>query len=342
MKYDPTVLLDTSIPPEATRAPLSILRLHPEADAVPPMTPDEYDAFVADVGSRGVTTPLTVTPLGVVLDGRHRFAAASVLEHETVPVHVADIPEPVQVDYMVRQAVLRRHLTIGQRRDLAAALLREAPEKSDRQVATVVGLSHPTIAAVRSELETAGDVEDISTRTDTLGRVQPAVRADDRWNPGAVMSSVSPEWYTPRHVVDAVLTTMGTIDLDPCAEKAKGIPASAHLTKSDDGLGQPWKGRVYMNPPYGEGIGEWTAKLRREYDARRVTEAIALIPARTETDWWEALAPEHVCLIHGRLRFSDGPTAAPFPSVAVYLGKSPATFVQAFKALGPVYQRVTP
>jgi len=335
-------LADMGLRAPTTTFPLAVLRLHPEADAVPAMTPDEYDAFLADVDTRGITTPLTVTHDGIVLDGRHRFGAAVTLEIADVPVHVVDVEPDRQVDYMVRQAVLRRHLTIAQRRDLAGAMLRDNPGQSDRQVASVVGLSHPTVAAVRDELLSTGDVENLSTRTDSLGRVQPAVRNDDRWNPGAVMSSASHEWYTPRHVVDAVLTTLGAIDLDPCAEKGRGIPATTHLTKGDDGLAHPWKGRVYMNPPYGDGIGEWTTKLRREYDAKRVTEAVALVPARTETDWWESLAPDFVCLIHGRLRFSDGPTAAPFPSAVVYLGKSPDTFTNAFKAIGPVYRRVTP
>lgn len=332
-------LADLGIHAPTTAIPVAVLRLHPEADAVPAMTPDEYDAFLVDVDTRGVTTPLTATTDGVVLDGRHRYSAAITLGIESVPVHIVEVAPDRQVDYMVRQAVLRRHLTIAQRRDLAGAMLRENPGQSDRQVATVVGLSPTTVGVVRDELEVAGDVSILDTRTDTLGRAQPV--RDDRWNPGAVMSSASHEWYTPRHVVDAVLSTMQVIDLDPCADKDRRIPAAAHLTKQDDGLAHPWKGRVYMNPPYGDGIGEWTAKLRREFDARKVTEAVALLPARTETDWWEALGAEFICLIHGRLKFSDGDTAAPFPSAAVYLGKFPDVFADAFRKLGPVYRRVT-
>lgn len=325
-----------------TAFPMNVLRLHPEADAVPAMTPDEYDTFLVDVDTRGITTPLTITADGTVLDGRHRYSAAITLGIESVPVHVVDVASDRQVDYMVRQAVLRRHLTIGQRRDLAAAMLRESPAQSDRQVASVVGLSDKTVGSVRDELVAGADIPHLPERTGADGKSYPApTPRDDRWNPGAVMSSASHEWYTPRHVVDAVLRTMQTIDLDPCAEKGKGVPATTHLTKADDGLAHPWKGRVYMNPPYGDGIGEWTAKLRADFDARRVTEAVALVPARTETDWWEKLGAEFICLIHGRLKFSDGDTAAPFPSAAVYLGKFPDVFADSFKGLGPVYRRVT-
>jgi hypothetical protein len=38
-------------------------------------------------------------------------------------------------------------------------------------------VTHPTVAAVRHELEAAGDVENFSTRTDTKGRAQPAHKA---------------------------------------------------------------------------------------------------------------------------------------------------------------------
>lgn len=334
------IRLDVTLPRDATHLPLAVLRLHSEADAVPAMLPDEYEAFVADVEQRGITTPLTVTPLGVVLDGRHRYQAAGLMGIEYVPVYVADVPELGQVEYMVRQALLRRHLTIDQRREMAAGLLRENPERSDRQVAGIVGLSHPTVATVRDELEAAGDVEEVSTRTDTLGRQQPT---RPKWNPGAaIMSSDTPEWYTPRHVVDAVARTLRTIDLDPCAEAERRVPAVRHLTEADDGLGREWAGRVYMNPPYGRSIGDWTTKLRTEFDSGRVSEAVALLPARTETDWWAALRAEFVCFIHGRLAFSDGAASAPFPSAALYLGSEGDRFTETFADLGPVYRRVAP
>jgi phage N-6-adenine-methyltransferase len=329
-------LVDTGIPREATRIGLAFLRLHREADAVPPMTPDEYDAFLVDVDTRGITTPLTVTPDGTVLDGRHRFGAAVTLGIEYVPIFVADIEPESQVDYMVRQAVMRRHLTVAERKALAATLLRDAPEKSDRQVAATVGLSDKTVGTVRDELTATADIPQLTSRVGADGRTRPVP-----WNPGAgLMSSETPEWYTPRHVVAAVAKALGTIDLDPCAEPARAVPAATHYIEADDGLGREWSGRVYMNPPYGRSIGDWTGKLRDEHAAGRVSEAIALLPARTETDWWASLDAEWVCFIHGRLSFSDGDTAAPFPSAAVYLGSDGAVFAETFAELGPVYRRV--
>jgi phage N-6-adenine-methyltransferase len=162
-----------------------------------------------------------------------------------------------------------------------------------------------------------------------------------KWQPATgLMSSDSPEWYTPPHIIAAVVVALGAIDLDPCADPGCTVPAGTHFTEEDDGLSRDWSGHVYMNPPYGPAIPVWVAKLVAEVEAKRVTAAVALIPARTETDWWASFDARTVCFIHGRLAFS-GQGAAPFPSAVIYLGQDDATFVKAFAALGEVYRRVT-
>jgi phage N-6-adenine-methyltransferase len=162
-----------------------------------------------------------------------------------------------------------------------------------------------------------------------------------KWQPAAgLMSSDSPEWYTPPHIIAAVVAALGAIDLDPCADPGRTVPALAHFTEEDDGLSRDWSGRVYMNPPYGPAIPAWVAKLVAEVEAKRVAAAVALIPARTETDWWASFDARTVCFIHGRLAFS-GQGAAPFPSAVIYLGQDDASFVKAFAPLGEVYRRVS-
>lgn len=151
-----------------------------------------------------------------------------------------------------------------------------------------------------------------------------------------MMTSDSGEWYTPPEVVAAVVAAMGAIDLDPCADPGRAIPATAHFVQDDDGLSQPWRGRVYMNPPYGREIGDWTEKLVTEFEYRNVAEAVALVPGRIDTVWYRGLterASATVCHVAGRLRFSEA-DPAPFPSVAVHLGDDPDAFVAAFRSLG--------
>jgi hypothetical protein len=67
-----------------------------------------------------------------------------------------------------------------------------------------------------------------------------------------------------------------------------------------------------LNPPYGHEIDDWIAKLVAEHEAGRVTEAIALVPARVDTEWFRRLDPFPRCFVFGRLTFANAGTPAPF------------------------------
>lgn len=87
----------------------------------------------------------------------------------------------------------------------------------------------------------------------------------------------SAEWLTP----PALLRSLGAFDLDPCAAIGQPWPTAARmLTAEDDGLTEPWTGRVWLNPPFGRGVDRWLAKLAAHGNG------IALLPARTETRPW--------------------------------------------------------
>jgi hypothetical protein len=152
-------------------------------------------------------------------------------------------------------------------------------------------------------------------------------------------SSESSEWYTPPAIIDRAIKTMGIIELDPCSNSHEhpNVPALRHFTQEDDGLSQDWHGRVYMNPPYGREIIEWVEYLYREWKSGRVTEAIALVPARTDTEWFRKFRQFPRCFIWGRLKFSGQENSAPFPSMAVYLGRDQERFIDAFEDIGDVY-----
>ncbi len=92
-----------------------------------------------------------------------------------------------------------------------------------------------------------------------------------------------------------------------------------------------------MNPPYGREIREWVKKLHEEYQVGNTKEAIALLPARTDTQWFKILREYPRCFIYGRLIFGNAKTSAPFPSVVVYLGMQPERFNQVFSKLGDIY-----
>jgi len=167
-------------------------------------------------------------------------------------------------------------------------------------------------------------------------------------------SSATPEWYTPRHIVDRVIELFGHIDLDPCSNghgDAANVPARVHYTAADDGLAKSWRVepwideygdeslavRVYMNPPYGDEIMAWVERLVRAHESGEITEAVALLPARVDTGWWRKLRAYPVCFVAGRLKFSGAENSAPFPSAIVYLGSDLDGFADAFGDVGLIY-----
>lgn len=170
-----------------------------------------------------------------------------------------------------------------------------------------------------------------------------AAMADPRENSNALRvmgSSASVEWYSPPHVVDLAVATLGEIDLDPCWHPESPVRATLAYTADDDGLAKPWAGRVWLNPPYGREVGTWTAKLVDEYNGGSVTEAIALIPARVDAQWFRRLDPFPRCFPYGRLVFSNHENSAPFPAAIPYLGRNVLHFAKVFGAIGGIWARL--
>ncbi len=171
-----------------------------------------------------------------------------------------------------------------------------------------------------------------------------ANRAPKRKQAGRLVSysSARNQWQTPQNIVDHALSALGAIDLDPCsnANFENSVPARLQFTPEDNSLSRRWIGRVWLNPPYGRAIGSWIEKLTHEYESGDVTSAVALVPARTDTQWWQAIAAYPYCALHGRVKFIrvDGRKSQPmFPSAVVYLGPQLARFAGAFADLGTIY-----
>ena len=61
-------------------------------------------------------------------------------------------------------------------------------------------------------------------------------------------ASSSDERYTPQWVLDIAVKLMGGIDLDPCADPRRRVPAALHYTKEQDGLSMGW-GRASLSKP---------------------------------------------------------------------------------------------
>ena len=155
-----------------------------------------------------------------------------------------------------------------------------------------------------------------------------------------LFSSESNEHYTPQWLLEMVVEAMGGIDLDPCANPGKTVPASRHFTREDNGLIMPWYGRVFMNPPYGSATRQWVEKLDRQWQLGKTREAITLTAARTDTQFFKMLHGGPVCYIEGRVQFLDADhqdqVGTPFPSALGYFGPNHLKFHEVFSRIGAV------
>ena len=84
-----------------------------------------------------------------------------------------------------------------------------------------------------------------------------------------------------------------------------------------NGLGVDWDGEsVWINPPYGRIIKDWTAAAVEHY--KKGGKVVMLLPSRTDTRWFhDDCALGDIEFIKGRLKFGGSATAAPFPSMIV-------------------------
>lgn len=94
-----------------------------------------------------------------------------------------------------------------------------------------------------------------------------------------------------------------------------------------------------MNPEYGRGIVAWVKKLDDEFRAGNVKKAIALLPARMDTLWWQDYVAHYpVCFVRSRIHFEgDKDFTAPFPSAFVFYNHDPSDFIRAFAPHGRIY-----
>lgn len=150
------------------------------------------------------------------------------------------------------------------------------------------------------------------------------------------------EWYTPAEFIDRARLVLGGFDLDPASSEVANqtVKAARIFSIQDSGLNHEWFGRVWMNPPYAQPhIADFVEKLASEYEAGRVTEAIALTHNYTDTQWFHraANACSAICFTRGRIGFLSpiGERAAPTQGQAFfYFGSRIKEFACVFSDVG--------
>lgn len=164
-------------------------------------------------------------------------------------------------------------------------------------------------------------------------------------------SSKEMNWRTPPDVFQAIeQLSSNPFTIDAAAQKGHELVAKAF------GPGQPradalsplsWgerSDRVWLNPPHGRAIGQFTERACHAANADGVTVWL-LVPARTDTAWWNDMivCASQVWFVRGRITFLEAANGKPkkdakgvgmaagFPSAVVVLrGNAPPTPVCTF------------
>jgi hypothetical protein len=163
--------------------------------------------------------------------------------------------------------------------------------------------------------------------------------------------SESEEHYTPRSIWQRAEKAMGGIDCDPASDNDFNVSsAKIHYTKRHDGLHKEWLGRIWLNPPFGPGVGDWFHKLSTEIAEGRTIEAVILWKAALETKSARTLIGISIyqCSAVPRKRVSyrsgdkkqGGGDSATFTTMLYYFGPNREKFIRIFSEIADIWEPI--
>jgi hypothetical protein len=176
-------------PQASSKSWRDVLPVHPAAELFPLMSEPELKELGEDIKKNGLTSPIALwqadpkAPGVQLLDGRNRLDAIELVTGKPVEIgapsfmagddflalnRVITLDNSVEpYAYVISANYHRRHLDAEGKRKAIEALLKATPEKSNRQIAETVKASHVTVGAVQTEMESTGQIDQL---TETIGK----------------------------------------------------------------------------------------------------------------------------------------------------------------------------
>lgn len=140
-------------------------------------------------------------------------------------------------------------------------------------------------------------------------------------------TSLNQSWETPQWLFN-LLDSEFHFEWDLAASSANS-KCQSYYSADDDALRHEWRGRCWLNPPYGEGTGSLATWVRKAYaewvgsaDCRVI---VMLIPARTNTRWFHdcCMRATELRFLKGRPKFGNAKHGLPQPLVVVVFSTNP-------------------
>jgi hypothetical protein len=207
---------------------------------------------------------------------------------------------------------------------------------SRRDAEKQTGMAHQRVSDLAASLEKPDAYRDHLLGLEYRAAFLSAAELSDSQR---IQQSLSNEHYTPARYIEAAREVLGGIDIDPASNDLaqETVRAAAYFTKDDDGLTQEWHGRVWLNPPYGDLVGQFINKLSAERAAGRAQAAICVVNAHcTDTEWFRQLWSGCLCFTDHRINFTgdEARSGSTHGSVFVYFGPDRGEFAQVFRQFG--------
>jgi hypothetical protein len=178
-----------------------------------------------------------------VIDGMHRLRAAQLRGARTITARLLDCtPQQAFVIAVKANVSHGLPLSLADRKAAAARLLAAMPEWSDRAIASVSGLSHKTVGAIRRQ--SSGEIPQTGARLGRDGRmrVMPAPRtAADNDNDTANNDDVAAERYQD---------SLTTLLKDPALKLSETGRALLRLLSTRAISLEDWQGILDAVPPH--------------------------------------------------------------------------------------------